>query len=354
VEEKQDQAARQWMIDKVRLSEAAFHRLVEQPEAAKREARSAEIDAALAKLHGWRADLEKAFTHRGDEAGLLRQLEAIFEKQETALKCGEWVALPGTTQRPGDAPHQRWLGVLRGLAALLALDRWEYERAFSATWLDDSKQLARDRRDLEAYLGVTFEQLGLFRHTPVVYCWGGFTATVEGCAVDGKAGVPFVALSAETVQHLQDVEVTAAGIFIVENQTAFEAVLRPPLRRGNWLYLFSGGHAGYAERVLLSRWLDTQPALPWYIWTDWDLGGVRIQMDWAKWADAQNVSAPVAWMWDRESLARWRPLGTPLTGAVRAQLEALKHPLAKLLVEAGYTLEQEAALATLEVRDFAR
>jgi hypothetical protein len=279
-------------------------------------------------------------------------MEAILRDQEQALRNGQWVAIPNTNKQPGGAPHQRWLRILRGILALLATDRWEYERTFSALELGDSKQLTRDRPQIETYLGVELELLGLFRHTTVAYCWGPFAARFEEHIIDGRVGAPFVALSAQTVRKLTDVKVSATHILTVENQTAFETVLRPPLRQDAILYLFSSGHAGYAERELLAAWLRAATELSWHIWTDWDAGGVRIQADWARWANEHRLPKPQPWMWDKVSLARWHSLGQPLAESDRATLLSLRHPLAERLVESGYTLEQEAVLPLLEPQDF--
>jgi hypothetical protein len=166
------------------------------------------------------------------------------------------------------------------------------------------------------------------------------------------AGVPFIVLSAETVRMLDNVHVLATRLLVIENQTAFEAILRPPLRDDSTLYLFSGGHPGYAERELVATWMHAASELSWYVWTDWDLGGVRIQADWERWAEKQGLPKPKPWMWSRESLNRWCSLGQPLVKHEQADLLSLAHPLAEQLVEAGYTLEQEAVLPLLTKQDF--
>ncbi|MBN2002640.1 MAG: DUF2399 domain-containing protein [Anaerolineae bacterium] len=350
VEETQHSATRAWQVQKLRLSPAAEERLIHTPQAMREQHQQQALLDALAHLKGWREDLCTAKRYQADDpelTTLLGRLESVLDDQEQSLQNGMWVSLPGTQQRPGDAPHQRWLRVLRGLLALLTTDYWEYERTFSARWLGDSKQLGRERQELEAYLDISFEQIGLFRHTPLAYCWGPFQATYAKYTLDGRAGNPFIALTVETIRALREIRVAAQAILVVENQTAFETLLRPPLCRDDVLYLFSSGHAGYAERALLHAWLTATPNLPWYIWTDWDVGGVRIQQDWAKWADNHHLAAPVAWMWDQATLIRWGAWGHPLTDEQRTQLLGLSHPLASSLLQAGYTLEQETVLPEL-------
>lgn len=356
VEEKQDYASRAWEIERVRLSRAATALLIDEPRKRGDQTAQQLQESSLASLIGWRGDYERAVNlwHSNPETlALLSRLGDLLQTQEGALRANQWVPFPGSNLRAGDAPHRRWLSVFRGLLAFLTHEQWEYERTFSARWLNDSKQLAHDRQGLEDYLGVRFETLGLFRHTPVVYCWGDFEAQYEGIGIDGRAGSPFVALAAETIYALQQLKVRANRLLVIENQTAFETLLHPPLRQDDCLYLFSSGHAGQAEREQVRRWFQVAPGLHWYLWTDWDFGGVRIQQDWSHWAVEHNLPAPIAWMWDDAALERWRAWGQPLTDHQQTQLAALEHPLARRLLRFGYSLEQETVLSDLAAGDFA-
>lgn len=350
VEERREPYHNKWQVTKARLSEAAHKELIEQPQLNAQTHRQEEIEALLLLLKGWRTELTIAQQiWNGDNKiePLLNRLELILARQEDALQNQQWVALPDTNQRPGGTAHQRWLRIARGLVALLVANQWQYERTFSAHWLDDSKQLMRNRQLIEQYLDIKLEDVGLFRHTPIVYCWGPFEATHNGRSVNGKAGSPFIALTAETIRELTELQVRAESIIVIENQTAFETMLRAPLRQDNVLYLFSGGHAGLAERKLLFSWLHATPNISWWVWTDWDLGGVRIQMDWDRWAISKGLPSPHPWKWDEHSLIRWRSFGQALRDSERDKLLNLSHPLAEELVRAGYTLEQEAVLSAL-------
>ncbi len=354
VEEQQEKYRPQWQMVKARLSAAAYERLVAQPEQAQQSAASAEIIELLRLLAGWETDIAQARRiWAGDEVktAVLDRIAAIFPAQIAALQQGRWQPLPDTTQQTGGPVQRRWLRILRGLAALLSGAEAVYERAFAAQWLGDSKGLIRERRPLADYLGVAWEQLGLYRHTPVALCWGDFVAEFAGYALNGRAGSPFVALAAETVKGCTITSLQARALLIVENQTAFEALLQPNLRQDDLLYLFGSGHAGYTERALLRLWLNAQPHLPWYVWTDWDVGGVRIQLDWAQWAEAQRLSLPTPWLWEAEWLVKWRVWGRPLTPETRYALEGLQHPLANTLLQVGRSLEQEAVLAELTNAD---
>jgi hypothetical protein len=299
-------------------------------------------------LAGRQDDCEQADTvqYDGQTLKLLQRLRNILGGQQQALESGNWHPLPEASQQIGGPVHQRWLAILRGLVELLANPRWEYERAFSARWLGDSKAFAADRAALAQYLNLNagFEALGLIRHTPVVYCWGNWQANCGGYVIDGRAGVPFVALSAETISTLENLQINAQSILIVENQTVFETILRPPNRRNDYLYLFSGGFAGYAERHLLERWFQSQPDLPWYVWTDWDVGGIRIQEHWRTWSLQRNLSFPIPFMWQEDILEKWRDFGQPLDDQQVNILETMNNPLADVLLHLESAIEQEAVL----------
>ncbi len=350
VEERQEKYRQQWQPVKVRLSTAAYDRLVVQPEQKQQSAANAEIAGLLQLLAGWEADVVQARqVWAGDKAktAVLDRIAAILPPQIAALQQGRWQPLPDTNQQTGGPVQRRWLRILRGLAALLSGAEAVYERTFAAQWLADSKGLIRERRPFADYLGIEWEQLGLYRHTPVALCWGDFVGNFAGYALNGRAGSPFVALAAETVKELEVISLQARALLIVENQTAFEALLQPNLRQDDLLYLFGSGHAGYTERALVKLWLNVQPHLPWYVWTDWDVGGVRIQMDWAQWAEQQRLSLPTPWLWQDETFIQWREWGRPLAPESLRALEALQQPLADKLIEVGYTMEQEAILAEL-------
>lgn len=355
VEEVQDIHNKAWDIEKLRLSLDAVELLIRRPLQERQQTIDASKLDALTRLSGWQSDLKQAYAvHSIDDeiTRLLERLSSILTEQETALQNGAWTLLPGTTLRLGDLPHQRWLYALRGIVAVLASNHWEYERAFAARWLGHSKALITDRKDLETYLCLPLEKLGLFKHSPIMYCWGPFTADFEGRVIDGQAGLPFIALSADTVQVMNLVALPASAILVIENQTAFEFMLRSPLRKPDWLYIFSGGHAGYTEREFMLKCLGFAPQLTWHVWTDWDFGGVRIQIDWTKWAESNGVSAPYAWWWNRSRLDHWSTCGTPLDGQERIKLQNLDHPLAELLIGAGITIEQEAVLHEIKENDF--
>jgi hypothetical protein len=355
VEEAAEIGSRDWTAERLRLTESAYQVQVVAP----REKRIAQIDRDMAalqiKMAGWEVDSKAAISVAPPGsllAPVVHRLTETVSAQAEAIGQGIWAPLPGLNLRLGGPPHRLWIATLRGLLAVIARGTWEYERTFAARWLGDSKALSGMRQKILKYLGVSLFDLGLFRHTPIVRFWGDLRADVLGYPFDGRAGIPFVSLGAETVTSLAHIKINARAILVVENQTAFETVLRPPLRHDDVLYLFSHGHAGIAERAFLHRCLQTRPDLAWHIWTDWDLGGVRIILDWSKWADHIGVQDPLIWPWHSATPDRWRTFGTALSRKKRLALEALDTPMSRLLCASGYTLEQEAVLPDLAAEHF--
>ena len=345
-----------WQVEKVRLAEAVYRGEIETPRIKRGAEKRQEILETLQVLNGWEKDYERArlqWASTTEQYNLAQKLAILLEEQNHALKNGTWQPIPQTTQRPGSPLHQRWVRILRGLIARMATHEWEYERGFSARWLGDSKEFTRDRRDICEYLQISLEELGLYRHSPVVYCWGPFRARLNQQEIYGKAGVPFIALTAETVRFMEIGEVSAARVLVVENQTAFEYLLRTRQTEDNSLYLYSGGHAGFGEREWLKKILLAQPGIPWFLWTDWDYGGTRIHMDWEHWALRETLSAPYSWLSTREFSTRWKRLGKEFSKDELEKIQKLAHPFSAFLQEVGYSLEQEAMLQDFpDVFDF--
>ncbi len=345
----------EWQIERVRLAAQAAARQAEQQRAVQTEREHYAVRQMSTMLEGWQHDYQVALGLHQGEADLLAVLTHIgqlLDEQTKALTAGTCVPLPGTLHRKGGTTHQRWIAILRGLINLLAYPRIEYERVFSATWLGGSKVFMRDRTALAQFLSIPggFERIGLVKHTPVVYCWGAWQATMMTYTIDGRAGVPFVSITADTIAQLQHVCVHADQLIIIENQTVFEMMLRSTSRQESTLYLFGAGFPGHAERALVALWLHARPDLSWFIWTDCDIGGVYIQQHWCDWAMQMHLPSPQPYRWTQHALQAWQPVGVPLTADERKQLKNMAHPLAQLLYTCGYTVEQEAMMSAHTMR----
>jgi hypothetical protein len=340
----------EWQIERVRLAAQAAARQAEQQRTVQTEREQYAVRQMSTVLEGWQQDYQIALALHQGEADLLAVLTHIgqlLDEQTKALAVGTCVPLPGTAHRKGGTTHQRWIAILRGLVNLLAYPRTEYERVFSATWLGGSKVFMRDRTAIAQFLSIPggFERIGLVKHTPVVYCWGAWQATMMTYTIDGRAGVPFVSITADTIAQLQHVCVHADQLIVIENQTVFEMMLHPTSRQVSTLYLFGAGFPGHAERALVAVFLHAKPDLPWFIWTDCDIGGVHIQQHWYDWAMRMHLPSPQPYGWTQRALLAWQPVGVPLTADERKQLKNMAHPLAQMLYACGYTVEQEAMMS---------
>lgn len=311
------------------------------------------IQNLSSSLRDWIQDYQEALQKHQKESDVMTVIEHIhllFEEQEQALLEGTCIQLTGTTMIAGGLPHQRMVAVLRGILELLAHPRLEHERIFSARWLHNSKAFSKERMEVEMLLELEggLKRIGLVRHTPTVLSCGPWKAKYQEYAIDGRAAFSFIATPADTFPHLEDIQVAADEILIIENRTPFELLVQPSRRKTRTLYLDGAGFPGHAERELVALWLRANPSLSWFVWTDFDQGGIGIQQCWLDWATQEQLPPPQPYRWTRLDLNVCESIGHPLTEEKRAKLECRKHPLAELLCEWGYTAEQEAILGVHE------
>jgi hypothetical protein len=342
-----------WQLERARLSPLIVDQKKEQQARSQEEHLLQVTESLLNALHQWRVIYQEAarkhYAER-DLGALLSRLYALFEEQEGALAQGAVVPPLGTTLQAGGAPHIRWMAILRGILDLLANPRVEHERIFSARWLHDSKALRKERDALEAFLSIEggLERLGLVKHTPIVLSWGAWRAKWDNFVFDGRAGFSFTSIPADLIPRLIQMQVEAETLLIVENQTPFEILVQSERRDPRTLYLCGAGLPGQAQRELTALWLRARPTMSWSVWTDYDPGGVAIQRFWHDWSIQEQLTAPHPYRWMPDDLARCQTQGVPLSVEQREQLAKEHYPLAQLLLESGYAIEQEAILAVYE------
>lgn len=342
-----------WQIERVRLSPLLVRRKKEQRIITQGTREQQTIQYLSTLLNQWRLEYQEAIQKHHEESELIAVIEHIrnlFEVQEHALKAGMCRSLTGTTMMAGGLPHQRMVAILRGILELLAHPRIEYERIFSARWLHDSKAFYRERTELEIFLDLKggLRRIGLVRHTPIVLSSGPWRARYGEYAIDGRAAISFTSIPSDMLSHLEDIQVDADYLLIIENRTPFELLVQSSRRNRRALYLDGAGFPGHAERGLVALWLRANPRLSWFVWTDFDQGGVGIQQCWLDWAMQEHLPTPRPYRWTRLDLDLCQRIGRPLTEEKRAKLTRINHPLAKLLCEWGYTAEQEAILGIFE------
>lgn len=167
----------EWHVERARLSAQQ----VAQHQQSKESAQMQRHQHALATLQqlvvGWSDDVMKATSIYAAEEEIIQLIEriaALLNEQERALHQERVVPVAGTTMRVGEAPHLRFVAMIRGILELLAHPRTEHERVFSARWLHDSKALQKDRETLEAFLSLEGggTRIGIVKHTPLVLSWG--------------------------------------------------------------------------------------------------------------------------------------------------------------------------------------
>ena len=342
-----------WQIDQARIAPPLAAERAEQRHLVQDAREKQAVKRLATVLKGWRRDYQAAIDKHCEEGDLLEILTRLYhllDEQENALATGRCAPLTGTTMLRGGLPHQRWVALLRGIVDLFASPRIEHERVFSARWLQDSKAFRKERAALKKFLAIPggFERIGLVQHTPVVLSWGAWRATFMDYIIDGRAAFTFTSTPADTIAYLQGMQVAADSLLIVENRSPFEFLVHPRRRQANTLYMDGAGFPGHAERELVARWLRAKPTLPWFVWTDFDIGGVSIQRHWHDWARQEQLPLPRPYRWTREDLSDCHVLGVPLNNEQREKLERMNHPLAQLLCECGYTMEQEAVLSAHE------
>jgi hypothetical protein len=126
-------------------------------------------------------------------------------------------------------------------------------------------------RVAEADIGVPLDELGI-RGVHLLY-WIPFCGDLrpDGHAIWGS--VP--AISTRDVRTTRVFKTSASVVALVENRAALEHLSDSGAATKDWLTLCTDGMPKRALYELLSR-IDGAQNLTYVVWTDWDLGGLRI------------------------------------------------------------------------------
>lgn len=177
------------------------------------------------------------------------------------------------------------------LTALAALDTVREEtpyRVFSVRVFNDSKRfellkgalvtLARRHQPEWADLAddETLRELGLVANPGHLYLYGAWRLVDEaGQVLTLGEFYPSVGLPAAQAARVQHVEVNAARVVCVENQTTFYETIRHA--RDDLAAICLWGNPSPACRHLLSRLAQSVPeSVPLLVWADLDYGGLNI------------------------------------------------------------------------------
>jgi hypothetical protein len=291
-------------------------------------------------------DALREFAWPGQDA---RRKSALDEARErtakvTHPKAAEIAALLHSPEAEALAPD-----VVQALAALAHhLEAGEVlaERVFSARYLGGSKALFGLRGRLERLVGPLHE-VGIREGASLTLLGGEGLLKMAHRHLDLRDVAPFVGLSRETVESLENIGFPRGGLFVVENLAVFEACCRGEVdaARGA-LIAWSAGYPNQSFRRLIA--FANEATAPLRIWADLDLDGVRIARLIASWS-ATGASFHRMAPEDLASAPRRHPLSARSIAAIRRDLDerpgAVLAETLRALLAAGCWVEQEAFLA---------
>ena len=206
----------------------------------------------------------------------------------------------------------------------------------------DTKEIRVDRwaEEIEAALDLPFDEV-VRLHGQSVLAYGGFTFDVRGHEISGDWSIPWLAMTADTIEAMENLRVHSRTVVTVENLVAFEEYVRREIS-DNQIALFTGGFPSRLVHRLLCRLCDAGVEKILH-WGDLDLGGLRIFRHLRDTLPArveafrmepklleQLPTRPLT-ATDREGLRHWRE-----------DDEAPLKDLAVALLERGVKVEQEA------------
>jgi hypothetical protein len=258
---------------------------------------------------------------------LTRIDDALTRWQEHAPTFVRLLIVIGETLRAGQLPTGRLLSLsAAGTTKTLRVEAW--------------------RPQIEAVFGCPLEAI-IRPLGAAALAFGPFQLKIGDYLLDGRASVPWLALTADTLTRLD--AFTLLGrvetVITVENQTTFEELIRrePP---DDAIVVYTGGFPGRLERRVFNLLVDAG-ATRFLHWGDLDLGGLRI----LKHLQAL-VPVPVQ-PWRMEPALLDRLPTIPLSADDRHGLERYRADprapapaLAAALLSAGRKAEQEGWYVT--------
>lgn len=266
-------------------------------------------------VEGWLAKADRV-----DHPILVSIREWLQTKEHDPVTTALVLAI-GEELRAGKTPRGRLLSVRVG-GHTKAVRVQEYREALE-----------------EAFGGFALEEV-VRLHGRAVLAYGDFRFRMGGVEVGGRWSRPWLALTQETLEEMEELEVRAERVLTVENLVAFEEEVRagvPP----ETIVLYTSGFPGALEKGFLGKLLEAGIQRVDH-WSDLDVGGLRILRH------LQSI-LPVdvhPYRMDVSTLDRLPTL--PLTERDRLALtswcndpHAPLQDLAKVLLERGVKAEQE-------------
>lgn len=321
------------------------------------------VDAGLVKIHqrrnrrgDWDA-YEWTLTEQGekriddsedtdevDTHSYLSTGQRLDDRHPALRRIRRWLEAEQAPQKP------RVARILMALGRQLRRGRRPTARAVSIDAEGDSKRVDIEyhRETLEQILDCPLEDLFRLRGR-AVRAWGAFEFEIRGRRITGDWSVPWLALTADTLDNLEAIHTKADRIVTIENLAAFEPFVREE-RPAETIAVFTSGFPGSLVVDFLERLVDAGVSHIDH-WGDLDVGGLRI-LEHLR----QTFPCPVRpFRMDPELLEE---LPTrPLTDSDRAELQkwlgdcaAPVRTQVKALLAADRKLEQEAWYVTAELR----
>ncbi len=136
----------------------------------------------------------------------------------------------------------------------------------------------------ESDLGISLEELGV-RGAHLLY-WIPFHG---GLAVDGQSiwgTVPTI--STRDLRAASAVDTSARLLVLVENRAALDILAEENVAREGWLVVCTDGMPKHGLYYLLEK-MSGLSGMDVLIWTDWDLGGLRIAERLLAWFDSRSA-----------------------------------------------------------------
>lgn len=268
---------------------------------------------------------------------------------ERAQLAAQTVGTPLVVPRNTAVKTDRW--TVYEAAVRAACTWWPYQgtdrrltaKELAALAFRSSKAWTTARRQgFTNLIGVPFDQAVDESDTEVRLC-GPLVWYVRGVAADASRSRPWVSLPANGLRLFGEVECTAIGIFLLENEDTFQRVCETTQLSERWLCIWGEGYASPGLTALLRA----LPALPIAVWGDLDAHGIQIITDLISRVgrhihpvnmDAQSYIDGIKYKQDEKKRAENLALAKRMCREAPAELR----PLAQAIVEhSGDGCEQE-------------
>lgn len=239
------------------------------------------------------ASIKAVLEHPASSGSRRATLQNVLRQQYDLLSRGEIGCLLSITEQKPVASMNRsyskyeiLVKAVIGITEVLQRGEIIPLRVLAIRIGGSSKHLDNLRDDLDALLGDLAEY-GIVAHAREIRFWGNFRYAVEGYEADGRAGHPSVCFSTEGLGSFRILKSAVRKLLLVENKTAFEAILRGGLKnRQDCAVVYISGYMSSPEKTLVDS-LVKMGAEELWLAADLDPHGLAIWRDADNWARSQ-------------------------------------------------------------------